>query len=415
MKVQICILLFSALSLSVDGIAEAFSFRSQNLPSAQVTLIRSQPWHLSSPVADESPAVLFSSINDPQLKPHQDQRAPSLLAQLLTSHVGAFAVLAGVALFHESGHYLLARSVGVRPEEFSVGFGPKLLGFDLLGDSFSLRALPIGGYVSFPSIVLRTLPWQERVLITGAGVAFNLLLAVVIYTHQILHGAGLQELLFERGAVVSALTGPDAAARGKLREGDVIFGVNGAPVSSWSHTISVWEAEKAISDIIATVQATPDGEAIEFSVRRLNKSKPFNVSIKPQHVSPVSGKAGLPTVGVYLEPNVVGTTMLKLDSAIEATITATRHVLDVTWATAVGFAVYTRDLITRQVEASEYRVSGPMGVIQKASDVVATHDWDTVQRFVAVLSVNLAVLNMLPVPPSDGFQILYTLGDAIMS
>ena len=64
--------------------------------------------------------------------------------------MGAVAVLAGIVVIHEAGHYLAARSFNITVEEFSVGFGPKVFGFDAFGNDFNLRALPLGGYVRFP-------------------------------------------------------------------------------------------------------------------------------------------------------------------------------------------------------------------------------------------------------------------------
>lgn len=74
----------------------------------------------------------------------------SPLTSLALSPAGSLAILAGIVLIHESGHYLAARSFGIRVEEFSVGVGPKLFGFKAAGDQFNLRALPLGGYVRFP-------------------------------------------------------------------------------------------------------------------------------------------------------------------------------------------------------------------------------------------------------------------------
>ena len=69
---------------------------------------------------------------------------------MLSSPLGALSVLAGIVLIHELGHYSSAKSFGIDVEEFSVGIGPKLLGFKAFGDEFSLRLLPLGGYVRFP-------------------------------------------------------------------------------------------------------------------------------------------------------------------------------------------------------------------------------------------------------------------------
>lgn len=68
----------------------------------------------------------------------------------LSSPLGSIGVLAFVVLFHEAGHYLAARSLGIKVEEFSVGIGPKLFGFQAFGNEFNLRGLPLGGYVRFP-------------------------------------------------------------------------------------------------------------------------------------------------------------------------------------------------------------------------------------------------------------------------
>ena len=74
----------------------------------------------------------------------------SPLVSIASSPLGAITVLAGIVLIHEAGHYLAAKSFSIAVEEFSVGVGPKILGFKAFGDEFSLRAIPLGGYVRFP-------------------------------------------------------------------------------------------------------------------------------------------------------------------------------------------------------------------------------------------------------------------------
>lgn len=74
----------------------------------------------------------------------------SPLTAVTSSPLGAISVLAGIVVVHEAGHYLAARSFNIAVEEFSIGFGPKLIGFEALGNEFNLRALPLGGFVRFP-------------------------------------------------------------------------------------------------------------------------------------------------------------------------------------------------------------------------------------------------------------------------
>ena len=84
------------------------------------------------------------------------------LNDIVSSPLGAIAVLAGVVLVHEAGHYLAARSFGIAVEEFSVGVGPKIFGFKALDNEFNLRALPLGGYVRFPENYNATLVDELR-------------------------------------------------------------------------------------------------------------------------------------------------------------------------------------------------------------------------------------------------------------
>lgn len=88
--------------------------------------------------------------------------ASNPLVSIASSPLGAIAVLAGIVLVHECGHYLAARSFNITVDEFSVGFGPKLFGFEAFGNEFNLRALPLGGYVKFPENYNTTLVEQQQ-------------------------------------------------------------------------------------------------------------------------------------------------------------------------------------------------------------------------------------------------------------
>ena len=106
----------------------------------------------------------FSCLFSPPLSPPSTTRLQaSPLTTLATSTpLGAITVLASVVLVHEAGHYLAARSFNISVDEFSVGFGPKLLGFSALGNEFNLRGLPLGGYVKFPENYNITLVEQQE-------------------------------------------------------------------------------------------------------------------------------------------------------------------------------------------------------------------------------------------------------------
>jgi hypothetical protein len=122
-----------------------FQHQSQSqlkLPSRQHQQSQSRSWN--QPVPTKTPVATTtttSSSSSSQL---------NALPGLSSDPLGALAVLAGIVIVHESGHYLAARTFNISVEEFSIGFGPKIFGFEKFGNEFNLRALPLGGYVRFP-------------------------------------------------------------------------------------------------------------------------------------------------------------------------------------------------------------------------------------------------------------------------
>jgi len=372
-------------------------------------------WKNTSPFPDLEPSYKKSERSESLRSPDEGNEVektnagkPSPLIKLASSPLGALAVIACVVLFHESGHYLTAKHFGLPIDEFSVGLGPKLWGFQgLNGDQFNLRAVPLGGYVSLNTASLLALPVLQRIQILAAGVMFNLLLAFLIYTWQILAGQGLPVAVFDTGIVVGQLD-EGACAKGLLFPGDVIQAVNGKKLLA-SPTTSEMEVQRAISKLIDEVQATPEGNSVVFTVLKDPKtSEVTNVKIQPQRKE--GGRASL---GVYLMPNFVGVDVRKTENPLEAAVFAASHVATITKETAIGLITFAGDFFSGKSGSSEYRFSGPVGVIKRASEVIKTQDWDVVLKYAAAVSINLGVINCFPIPPSDGFQILFTAAEAL--
>jgi len=340
--------------------------------------------------------------------------AASLLSsriQQLTSPLGALALLTFVILFHESGHYLSGKALGLQVQEFSVGFGPQLWHWTLWGDDFSLRALPVGGYVNFNQSELRALPVLQQLVILSAGVVFNWLLAIVLFFIPIRFGKGLVKPRLETGIVVTGLDGKQAAANGILKPGDVILGINGQRIAL-SSSPSEPAAQRALTQLIRTVQGTPLGESIELLIQRpSNQASPTTVSIQPKRITP----EGPATVGAFLSPNLVGFDRFQSEDLLEAAALASTYAFLFTRETANGLWLWLTDVVTGQADSSEYRVTGPVGVVQRATAVVTTQETNTIVQYMAMLSINLSLLNLVPIPPTDGFQILVTLVSAASS
>lgn len=310
-----------------------------------------------------------------------------------------------VVLFHELGHYLAARSFGVAVDEVSVGIGPRLVGFEAFGNPFNLRLLPLGGYVSLNKFALLSIRWSARIQILSAGVLFNLLLGVFLYTYEIVAGEGFAVSVFDTGILVSGINESFASsAKGRLRTRDVIEAVNGKLLLP-RPTSSELKAQRAITKLIKEVQATPDGLSDIFTVRDPKTSKVRNVEVMPKCIPGSSIKR---SVGVFLSPNFVGVDERKTENILEALELASSQVASLTKEITIGLATYIGDILSGNAKSSNYHLSGPVSVVQKATTIVKTQDLDVILKYAAAASINLGVINCVPVPPSDGFQILVT-------
>ena len=146
----------------------------------------------------------------------------------------ALAILALLIVVHEAGHFLAATWQGIKVSGFSVGFGPALLSRQRRGVTYALRAIPLGGYVSFPDDdedsgvapddpdLLRNRPLPQRALVIAAGVLANLLLAYAVLLSQSVV-LGIPDGFSARaGVLVSGVQGGQAAAVAGLQPGDQI-------------------------------------------------------------------------------------------------------------------------------------------------------------------------------------------------
>jgi membrane-associated protease RseP (regulator of RpoE activity) len=445
----------------------------------------------------------------------QPLEASPFLIAIASSPAGALLVLAGIVVVHESGHYIAARSFGIEVVEFSVGFGPKVWGFEAFGNEFNLRAVPLGGYVRFPENYNATLvqaqereaykaekedkklrgvttgqefvntitfglaekqrkkreevqrlvdaqleaeeqknlpfwskfnlgakkekasaptvitdpddieieyydnpdllqnrSWQQRAVVLSGGVIFNILLSFSIYFGQIGFGPGLQQPVFESGIVVNSAPRADGPANGILRKGDVIMTANGNPITL-SESPTAFESQKAISNFIAIIRETPDGEPVKLSVLHANDAKPVELTIVPRSTEMTTGSVGPKSIGIFLTPHFVASKVLKSDSLPEAAKLAYGYAVDVTSQTANGLLTVARESLAGKGGPAGQQVSGPIGLIKTGSEIVATKDVNTVLMFAAAISINLAVVNSFPLPGLDGGQLVFVLAEAV--
>lgn len=330
-----------------------------------------------------------------------------------------------VVFVHELGHFLAAKLTGVYAPRFSIGFGPALWKRRWGETEYRLAALPLGGYVRMasrddeavamleggseeagrpgatagdPNAMMpfgpRPIPpdrWFEskplpaRLLIMFAGVTMNVLLAFAVLTGlQLYYGDPKPD----PAPVLSRVLPKSPADSAGLAPGDSVVTVAGEPVRTWT-------------DLVAHVSVAP-GRPIAMTV--VHNGAVRTVTVVPR-----------PTVDTNPESHQVRT-LGKIGAGQRlihhslAASTALKNAWGQTW-TLAGLVVHmVRDLATRH--ASLRSLSGPLG-IAKVSIEAARSGFEALCFLIALLSVNVAVLNLLPIPILDGGQILINVVESI--
>ena len=180
--------------------------------------------------------------------------------------LASLTVLGFLILFHETGHFLAARLQGIRVNGFSIGFGPALIKKEIQGIDFALRALPLGGFVSFPDDddssgfspndpnLLKNRPIIQRLFVISAGVLANLLIAwIVIFSQAAFIGVPSQP---EQGVLIVNVQENEAAYEAGLSAGDTVLSVNGQKLG---------QGQEAVQSLVNKIKNSPE---IELEIER---------------------------------------------------------------------------------------------------------------------------------------------------
>ena len=306
-------------------------------------------------------------------------------------------VLGVLIFFHELGHFLLAKILGVRVEAFSLGFPPKLFSKKIGDTDYRLSVIPLGGYVKMlgenpkdevppellPLSFLHRPLWQ-RFLIVAAGPAFNLLFAIMAFW-IVFSLTGLPYLTTE----ISGVKEGSPAARAGLLKGDRITSVNGHPVNRWEElTFRVREAGR---------------KPLTIWVKRGEKT--FEAIVVPEMMETTDifgATVSAPLIGV-VAPDNFATEPVGVFRAMQEAAGASYRLSVLTLQSLYK-------LVTREMPLKN--LGGPVLIAQvagKQAEMGLTH----LVHFMAVLSVNLAMLNLLPVPILDGGHLFFFLLEAV--
>ncbi len=290
-----------------------------------------------------------------------------------------------VVLVHELGHFVTAKAVGMRVDEFAIGFGPKIIQFRKGETLYSWRAIPLGGFNKIAgmdpdepqderSFQQKSLP--ARMLVIVAGSLMNLILPVLLF-FAVFIGSGISTPS-ELPLIGNVLPGRPAATAG-LMTGDKIERIDGKTIENWAQFVNV---VKVSSGKILFVEG-------------MRGSQAFQLQLIPEY----DEKADKGIVGVLPQMNRyqpgVGEGM---SLAVKQTWFVTTEMTTGLWK-----------MLTRQVSAE---VAGPIGVAQMAGEV-AQLGFMPLLQFAAFLSINLGIINLLPVPMLDGGHVLTLLVEGV--
>lgn len=311
------------------------------------------------------------------------------------AYLGAIGVLAILIVVHELGHFLAARTQGIRVSKFSIGFGPVLWRYQGPETEYALRAIPLGGFVGFPDEdpdsaipaddpnLLQNRPVWDRAIVISAGVIANLVFAYLLLVVQ-LGIVGIPDgIRYQPGVVIpQVMTETAPAAQAGIQAGDVVLMVDGQPLPA---------DKTAIPTLMGLIQNHP-GQPINLTLQRGEQQ--FSVTVIPE-----MGSDGKGRIGVQLFPN--GQPIYRRPhSPIELFTLAATEFQNIFEQIIQGLG-----LLVTHFRDTAGQVSGPVKIVEMGANI-AQADAFSLLPFAAFISINLAIINILPLPALDGGQLL---------
>lgn len=310
----------------------------------------------------------------------------------------SFVLVLGILIFiHELGHFLVARKVGVRVLTFSIGFGPKLIKRTIGETEYALSAFPLGGYVRLlgddPKEVVDQAEMHrsflnqsvsKKIAIVFAGPFFNLLLALIIFVAIFM--IGVPVLTAEVGEVQEA---SPAQQRGML-PGDVVVAIEGKTVTQWE-------------DIREILQAS-GGREVTLVLRRGGKTREIRILPEQKEDKNIFGE---PHISWKIGIGPKGTVITRRYDPLTAAYLGSHKTWEITELTVIGIV----KLIEGKLPAKT--IGGPIMIAQMAGQQAAAGLLSVVM-FIAVLSINLGVINLLPIPILDGGHLVFFVIEGVL-
>jgi regulator of sigma E protease len=329
------------------------------------------------------------------------------------------AVMVVLVVVHEIGHFATAKAFGVKVLEFGLGYPPRLWGRRIGETEYTVNLLPLGGFVrllgeedpSDPRSLAARPAWQ-RIIVLSSGALMNVLLPVALFT---LVYVIPQDVPVGRAVVVDVKPGSPAAEAG-VRPGDLILAINGREVENTgdvSYLVHLYQG-KTMTWTLRRSIASPTGRSAGSEI--------VTVRVYARWAAP----PGQGPTGITLAP-LVGNVPVRPQDPDESDEQYRERVLRAQRAqpverrsypiweavpkgvrsTAETLVLARNQIISWIAQRTAPQVAGPIGIAQVTGEVVKQAGWVALLQLAALLSINLAVLNLLPLPMLDGGRIMF--------
>lgn len=309
--------------------------------------------------------------------------------------LAGFIGVSFLIIIHEFGHFLFAKFFRIKTPSFSVGFGPLIFSRMIGSTEFMVRLFPMGGYVELATDQPETAPqpdtfnakpYYQKLLVMIGGIAFNLAFAYLVFI--VLFGIGIPQtpILYPLNAtnIIKTVESSSAAERSGIKEGDRILNLGGV------------NAQSNIEQIVTFIQQNPNKQIHALIERNGNKvALPITIGERSMLGSTV-GSLGI----------VFAMQSLQSPSFIQAIIDGIKTTNTFIFKTLQGFTSIVR-------KGSIKSMAGPISIISMTVHGAA-QGFGILLILLAIISINLAVLNLFPLPIFDGGQILINTIEACM-
>ena len=289
-------------------------------------------------------------------------------------------VMLGLIIFvHELGHFLTAKLFKMPVSEFSIGMGPQVFSVDTKNTAYSFRAIPIGGYVNIEGMEIgsevengfSSKPAYQRFIVLFAGVFMNFLMAfILLFAIAKING----RIEYDTNAIIGGLV-KGGANEQILKVDDKILELDGKKINVWTDISKITKASQNKEEISALIERNGKEENITLKLTKDEENNRIVLGISPKYK--------------------------KIDLSTTESLDFTKNSFNSIFTDTIkGFFTLFSG------KASLKEISGPVGIFKVVGEV-SKFGWVSIISLCVVLSINIGVLNLLPIPALDGGRIIF--------